>query len=122
MEDELMQDIIDRLDPTFGKIIDCESGWFALINELHSKLMLVDDNYRIFQIKEKFGGLRFYYSCSSPIHEEAMRKVVSTYEKISYLTCEKSGKPGQLMKKNGIYKTLHSSYQEDGWVPQEMGQ
>lgn len=122
MEDEIMQDIIDRLDSTFGKTIDCESGWFALINELHSKLVLIDDNYRIFQIKEKFGGLRFYYSCSSPIHDKAMSKVVSTYEKISYLTCEKSGKPGQLMKRNGIYKTLHSSYQEDGWVPQEMRQ
>lgn len=42
------------------------------------------------QVKEKFGGLRFYYDGG----DEAIREYVSMAEAMSYITCEECGAPG----------------------------
>ena len=118
-EDLDMTPVVDKMDPTFGRNIDCESGWHGLIIELHERLNAIDPDYRIYQIKEKFGGLRFYFACSSPLFHSEMSKLTETYERISFLTCEKTGKPGELMWRAGCYKTLHVGFINDGWEPVE---
>ena len=40
-------------------------GWKNLIKELDSKMSAIDPDYTIEQIKEKFGGLRYYFSSNS---------------------------------------------------------
>ncbi len=47
------------------------------------------------QVKEKFGGLRFYYSGGDSSY---IRGVVDMAEQMSYRTCEVCGAPG---KSNG---------------------
>lgn len=42
------------------------------------------------QVKEKFGGLRFYYSGG----DEFVRAAVTMAEEMSYVTCEECGAPG----------------------------
>lgn len=44
------------------------------------------------QVKEKFGGLRFYYNGG----DDYIRGVVSMAEAMSYVTCETCGAPGKL--------------------------
>ena len=39
---------------------DCGDGWFDLIYQLSKKLSAIYPNVRAVQVKEKFGGLRFY--------------------------------------------------------------
>jgi len=112
-----LKPILDRIDPTFGRHIDCDEGWWELLIKLHNEVLLVDPEYRIFQVKEKFGTLRFYYSCSSPHFGKQIDKIVARYERISALTCERTGKPGQLMQKGPRYKTLHHSFEFEGWKP-----
>lgn len=112
---ESLKPLLDRIDPTFGKVISCDSGWWGLLESLHREFLEVDPNYRLYQIKEKFGSLRVYFAPSSPQFEERLSAIASRHERISQLTCEVTGKAGQLMVKDGRYKTLSRSFMEDGW-------
>lgn len=115
--EQILEDVVRRLDPTFGKSIDCENGWNDLICKMHGEIVEIDPDYGIYQIKEKFGTLRVYFKASGPDKAEKILSIVRRYERASALTCEKTGKPGQLMEKSGQYKTLHDSFQEQGWAP-----
>lgn len=53
------------------------------------------DSFSISQVKEKFGGLRFYWSCDvkgSPYHE--VWGAVNLATSMSFRTCEVCGQPG----------------------------
>jgi hypothetical protein len=56
-------------------------------------------NREIKQIKEKFGGLRFYIGTG----DDKLWDIITEYEKMSYITCEECGKPGELRKDGGNY-------------------
>lgn len=115
----LMEAVLDRIDPTFGKTIDCEEGWYDLILTMNSEIEKIDPDYRIYQVKEKFGSLRVYFQTSGPQFEKKIWDIIKRYERASQLTCEKTGKPGLLMKKDGHFKTLHPSFMNEGWEPVE---
>ena len=76
----------------------CGKGWFLLIDELCSKL---SDSAVAEQVKEKFGGLRFYLSGTDKDHE-----VVHEYEKKSLETCETCGEPGKHTNTRGWLRTI----------------
>lgn len=109
-----IEHILQRYVPEKPHRIECGPGWYPLIISIHQELIKIDPNYKILQIKEKFGGLRFYYVSNSKRHFQIDR-IVHYYENKSYETCEITGKPGKLMVKDGAYKTLHSSFYKDGW-------
>lgn len=95
-----------------GKIsIDCDEGWFSLIEELHAELVQIDPNYQLVQVKEKFGGLRFYAD------GKEIRDVIGKYERLSFSVCEVTGNPGVLMRKHGVFKTLDPVFSLKGWIP-----
>ena len=54
---------------------------------------LIDNgwNKELCQVKEKFGGLRFYINGAS----KECHDIISKYEKLSYETCERCGNPGK---------------------------
>lgn len=83
-KEEKLQDIINRMQNGV-KYIEAPSEWEDLIIECHEELVKIDPNYTIFQIKEKFGGLRYYFD-SDTEHYEKMREVVYKYEKASFST------------------------------------
>lgn len=71
-------------------------GWRAvfgeqLCEELREELIKVNylDKYRIMQIKEKFGGLRWYDNGNTKEGYEILHK----YEELSYKTCIDCGRP-----------------------------
>lgn len=53
------------------------------------------------QVKEKFGGLRFYYNGG----DDVVRGIVRMAEAMSYDTCEQCGAPGKLTNNKGWYYT-----------------
>ena len=90
---------------------DLPDGWMTLVDELCSKLtpLLVESyaNYplnkedymigiTLDQIKEKFGGLRFY--CSFLTEDSDLwgkaTDIINEYENRSYSVCQVTGKPG----------------------------
>ena len=68
-------------------------GWLPIIKELNEKLSVLDPTYSILQIKEKFGGLRYYFgiSKSNENHQEDAQALASQYEALSYSICEYCG-------------------------------
>ena len=96
------------------KRIDVDEGWYQIIIDCDKYLSQIDPDYQIYQIKEKFGKLRYYYQSSQPFEEETylkMTSIVSKYEALSSCTCEATGLPGLLMKSpNGYYKTLNPQW------------
>lgn len=85
-----------------SKIFACDTGWFPLIKDLIEDLIKLGWDKEVSQVKEKFGGLRFYIGSGS---DEIFERVVKA-ERDSYEICEVTGKPGKLRKDIGWYLTL----------------
>lgn len=98
--------------------IECDDGWFEMLDELMTKLEKIDVQHKIEinQIKEKFGGLRFYISDGSIKLDiagqgsftvgvksdwEEIHNLINEYQSKSYTICEICGKPGKLCKTQG---------------------
>ena len=71
---------------------DVGEGWQPLLRQLHDRLRELAPAYRIVQIKEKFGILRFY---ADGLSQEGQR-LVHQAERESSKLCERCGAPGQL--------------------------
>jgi hypothetical protein len=98
--------------------IECGSGWYDLINSICQIVESLNKNikdrnrliagnnetiidFKFDQIKEKFGGLRAYYSGGN----DYIRGLVSMAETMSYKTCEVCGNKGK-PNKSGWISTL----------------
>jgi hypothetical protein len=93
----------DRGDPRkslmcFG--FDVGNGWFDLLQQLlkHIKWMGPDENFRVVQVKEKFGSLRFYTSGAT----KEINAVIHFAEDLSYRICEDCGGKGKVGGKGWI--------------------
>lgn len=71
------------------------------LNDLLVKYNFVD-KYRILQIKEKYGELRWYDNGIPPVMSDEYREWLNKYEKLSYETCINCGKPATHMTKGWI--------------------
>ena len=110
MKKELSEKIIENSPKIFPKdfYFECFDGWFNLINQLSidiSKVVEEESNtdFKVAQIKEKFGGLRYYYhgGCASSKIDE----LIGVAEAVSYSICEECGAPGEI-RKGGWIRTL----------------
>lgn len=67
-------------------------GWYGIVHELIGDLFDAGWDGRAEQVKEKFGGLRFYISqYSKPLHE-----LIYKAEELSLKTCDICGQPGKM--------------------------
>lgn len=76
-------------------------GWEKLIKPLRE--YCEQNNVAIHQIKEKFGGLRFYYGFApvdNPPYADLFELAVEGAETRSLMTCEVCGKYGKLRSKD----------------------
>ena len=84
------------------------NGWFGLIKSLIEDLNELGWDKQTCQVKEKFGGLRFYInSGTSDIHRRILQA-----ETDSYTICEKCGEPGKI-RNNGWYLTLCDNHKRE---------
>jgi hypothetical protein len=58
-------------------------------------LIALDPAYELHQVKQKFGGLRFYASFRDDVAAECSA-LIADAEMASLVTCERCGDPGQL--------------------------
>lgn len=94
--------------------IEVDEGWYQLVLDCDAELSAIDPKYDLLQVKEKFGGLRYYFQPSDSSCREQMDAVVAKYEQLASKTCEATGKPGVLMKSIGNwYKTLNPEFAEN---------
>jgi hypothetical protein len=74
--------------------LECGAGWKNIIDLTHEKLKYIDPEYKIAQIKEKFGGLRYYYDQTVEYGSTAsqiMEDIVRAAEHEASRTCELCG-------------------------------
>ena len=101
--------ILDKIFfiPTYTELDAMPSGWrkafgIQMCQEIKDELKKHKGalkRYRIMQIKEKFGGLRWYDNGST---EKIWKEIIPKYTDISYKTCINCGKPAE--------------YISNGWV------
>jgi hypothetical protein len=77
-------------------------GWNLIIKNLIQDLIRLGWNKEVIQVKEKFGGLRFYINeGTDEIHQR-----IGEAELESMKTCEITGRPGKIRTDIGWYRTL----------------
>ena len=74
-------------------------GWLNLIDTIYDKL---PPSACVSQVKEKFGGLRFYVDGI----DDKIYAFIEEIENQSYKICEVCGRPGKQRNKYGWIKTL----------------
>jgi len=77
---------------------ECGDGWFDLLWDLCLKLEELKFEGKVQQVKEKFGGLRFYVDGAT----DEQWKVIEEAEAKSYKTCETCGQSGKVGGKGWI--------------------
>lgn len=85
--------------------LECGKGWNQLIYDLCAELKQIGFNSDVLQIKEKFGGLRYYIDLYPTELEEKINTIINEYEKKSFTTCESCGSDkGKLLNQNYWYR------------------
>ncbi len=112
-----------KFAPGWGEWISCDRGWDWILEDLDGKLSYLDPKYKLNQVKEKFGTLRFYYESTAKnvYKQELMHDAVTIAEMLSASTCEICGNSSRisnayrgikydssvgLKERSGWYKTL----------------
>jgi len=72
-------------------------GWSKIIDMLYDELP-IPKKIQVYQVKEKFGGLRFYISGAT----KEQYAIIDKAEHMSEITCEQCGEPGTV-KKDGYW-------------------
>ncbi len=83
--------------------IECGDGWFELLWHLCKCIeSLIGKDFRVSQVKEKFGGLRFYaFGVTDDVLE-----IIEGYEKKSFTICETCGEKGEIRTDHGYLITI----------------
>jgi hypothetical protein len=90
-----LERILRRIPDGWGRWIGCDRGWWPLIIRLNDRLSSLDPLYRLEQVKEKLGGLRYYIQTNSP-HAAAMESLIDEAEAESETVCESCSAAGVL--------------------------
>ncbi|MDO3014644.1 hypothetical protein A5642_03940 [Mycolicibacterium mucogenicum] len=110
--DHQIERILSRISSGWGRSLDVDAGWYALIIDTDNELARIDPDYVVHQAKQKFGTLRYYCAPSggdpTGALQDAMDAVIDEAERKSANTCERCGQPGTLQDR-GWVKTLCTS-------------
>jgi len=119
MKDELQKQLFEKYPRIFRQKdlsmretcmcwgIACDDGWYWLIDHLCSQLQWDTDrnNYpqvEAIQVKEKFGGLRFYVNGAN----DSQYGTIEFAEFLSVDICEKCGSVDEVTQTKGWIKSL----------------
>lgn len=101
---------MSRKSPFEAFGVECKSGWKGLYEPLIELCNLKGNT--VLQVKEKFGGLRFYFSGPYPMDD-----IVRAAERESYHTCEICGEHGvESWMPEKVYKVTTSTSETSGWI------
>ena len=97
----------------FGKPFPLENmqacvgpGWAPIVEQLY--ILCEQYNVVVYQVKEKFGGLRFYVGEAPIVVHDAISEVEKQSEKI----CEQCGKNGKIVSNRGWLSCVCSDHEK----------
>lgn len=110
MADEVSEDdlagIRARFLPGWYGSLDVGPGWYRLIVDLDRELAAIDPGYQLIQIKEKFGGLRYYVEFEPDRPRPGFDELIRAAERRSERMCEQCGGDGGLTCRGSWVRTL----------------
>ena len=71
--DERYQALLKKFEAGWGATLDIPTEWYELIFELDTKITALVPDYKLLQVKEKFGGLRYYVEYGEDASEESKK-------------------------------------------------
>ena len=96
ISEEQRQEIIDRLKEKFEKgwmrEVGIPDGWIEIAGTLDESISELYPDYKIHQIKTKFGHLRYY--CTNE-DDHAVWDLIMSAERQARITCMACGEPGE---------------------------
>ncbi|MGW0455812.1 hypothetical protein [Gordonia sputi] len=124
MADEVSEDdlagIRARFLPGWYGSLDVGPGWYRLIVDLDRELGATDPDYQLAQVKEKFGGLRYYVELEPDRPRPGFDELIRAAERRSERTCEQCGSEGSLTRRGSCVRTLCAAdAAASGFVPDE---
>lgn len=135
---EALRRMLLRIPNGWGRWIGCSRGWYPILVELDEQLASLLPGYELHQVKEKYGGLRFYWDPGERVtdpddHEgaahlaaldrrtELAEQLVEAAEGRASATCELCGQRGQPCCTPGPYPWYQTlcpdCAQQRGYVP-----
>jgi len=122
------QEIEEVLEPYWSdnavwRFAEIGSGWNQIVIDLVVDLVAAYPNFKVVQVKEKFGGLRFYvenvtldYS-GQPLAESFFSERIREAEELSFATCDVCGAKGSSEGSQGWVMTRCKTHEggQQGW-------
>lgn len=100
-----------RADRWYGVI--APDGWQKIVEETDAMLDYLDPEYKILQVKEKFGGLRYYFDTNKTgVVSKIMHALANEAERRSTHVCETCGKWGETRDLSWIRTLCDTHYEE----------
>ena len=126
IEEEFLKELKDKYPKLYKTKIWAEfsPGWYPLIKDLSKEIYDLyeswGDRYETYpfvaQMKEKFGGLRYYMYYGELTEEDhkKLSEIVDRYERKSYTICEVCSEQGKNdVNQNLYYRTLCSKCRDE---------
>ncbi len=116
-DDKKLEKLREEFPRVFRQLrnFECGDGWYDLVRKLaaHAEALASEAGLdpesdawpQAVQVKEKFGGLRFYLAGGTPeIHQKFFDQMMAV-EQESRSICERCGAPGQVINDGGYVHT-----------------
>jgi hypothetical protein len=87
---------------------ECGDGWYELIYDLSEKLSRISNEIKAVQVKEKFGGLRFYVDFG----DKWSWALIDRASEESLKTCEECGDPATKDPDTNPYRWIRTECDE----------
>ena len=114
----------DIRETAMARGFEHDDGWFDILWRLCQDLepmVAIEEaggqKFEVLQVKEKFGGLRFYVNCRG---NEAMSQRIGIAADESFRTCEVCGQSGTLRENRSI-KTLCDEHDDSARGGRQLG-
>jgi hypothetical protein len=100
--------------------LQCGNGWLKILRPLFEELSKYD--IVLEQVKEKFGGLRIYWSSNLELSDEdekTIRDLIHKAEEECWKICETCGAEGELVNEKGWLFVSCEKCKKKGWKERE---
>lgn len=86
-----LEEVLGRIQEPWLECLDIEPGWYPIAAQAHRELLVVDADYEVSQVKQKFGELRIGVWHEDPAVRLRLFAVTGAARERSTRTCEWCG-------------------------------
>ena len=106
-----MTSIFDQERNVMTSANNIGDGWHQLVRDLEEELNAIDPEFILQQVKEKFGGLRYY--AYPHVADPGFQQQINLAEAASFHICEVCGEYGECKSTDRWLKTLCETHRAE---------